>query len=366
MKEPIRVLCVFSTLDQGGAETMCMNLYRHIDRSVVQFDFVKHTSIKGAYEDEIINYGGRIFEAPRFPYCGLVKYCSWWKKHLEQHPEHQIIHGHYFTISAVYFWIAKRFNRYTVGHIHASSIRGLGKEMLIKLIPIVTDYSLACSQIAGKWAYGNRPFRVFHNAVDTATFRYNLDERIRIREELKLQDKYVIGTVANLSYVKNPIGLVEIFKEIKKMHPNSILVWIGEGELRKTIEEKIHNLNLEKSVMLLGRRTDVHGLLQAMDVFVLPSFNEGLPVSAVEAQAAGLQCYLSDRITREVDITGNCYFLPIEKPDVWAKEIAENNAARFDTTKKVIAAGYDIDNNARDLEDFYLSIVKDKMLKKRN
>ena len=101
MQEPIRVLCVFSTLDRGGAESMCMNLYRHIDRDKVQFDFVKHTPLKGSFEDEIISLGGRVFEAPRYRMYNHIQYARWWKRHLDKHPEHIIIHGHFFSISAV-------------------------------------------------------------------------------------------------------------------------------------------------------------------------------------------------------------------------------------------------------------------------
>lgn len=356
MTKPIRVLCVFSTLDRGGAETMCMNLYRYIDRSKVQFDFVKHTSIKGAFEDEITQLGGRVFEAPRYKVYNTIQYELWWKSHLENHPEHQMIHGHFFTISAVYFSVAKKLGRRTIGHIHASISDGLIKKFLVKRINHVTDYPIACSQHAGYWIYGERPFRVLNNALDTELFHYEEKERKVYRDKLNLGDCLVLGTVANLSSVKNPMGLIDIFLKVHAKQKDSKLLWVGEGTQRDLIEERINQEGITDSVFLLGQRGDVYKLLQAMDAFLLPSLNEGLPVSLIEAQAAGLPCYVSDTVTTEVDITGLCHFLPLNRWDQWADAILSDKTQRMDTSQKIIEAGYDIRSTAKWLEEFYLSI----------
>lgn len=353
---PIRVLCVMSTLDRGGAESMCMNLYRHIDRTKIQFDFVKHTSDKGAFEDEIISLGGRIYEAPRFTPTSLVKYIKWWKKHLQSHPEHQIIHGHFFTISPVFFTVAKRMNRITVGHIHASSSDGLLKKILCKRISSVTDYPLACSQQAGRWIYGERPFTVLNNGLDSMRFRYSPATRERIRQILGLGDTLTLGTVANLSPVKNPMGLIDIFLAIRERIKDAQLIWVGEGAQRQMIESRLKEENITECVKLLGARNDVPDILQAMDVFLLPSLSEGLPVSVIEAQAAGLPCFISDHITKETDISGLCHFLPIDEPTIWAKEIVKNQTIRKDTSDKIREAKYDIHTTAKWIEDFYLGI----------
>lgn len=355
---PIRVLCVFSTLDRGGAESMCMNLYRNIDRQKVQFDFVKHTPRIGSFEEEIRSLGGRIFEAPRFKVYNYLQYAHWWNKHLEKHHEHQIIHGHFFSISAVYFRIAKLKGRKTVGHIHASAADSKLKEILEKQISRYTDYAFACSTEAGKWIYKERPFEVIHNAIDIEAFHFSESARLEIRRQLGLGDELTLGTVANLSQVKNPFGLLDIYREISRLIPQAKLLWIGSGELKEAVEKRINEENLDGRVKMLGSRMDVPELLQAMDVFLLPSFNEGLPVSVIEAQASGLPCYISDRVTREADITGLCRFLPIDKPKIWADEIARFNPciSQRNVGDRIRKAGYDIKGTSLEMQEFYLSV----------
>lgn len=357
MSKCIRVLCVFSTLDRGGAESMCMSLYRHIDRSRVQFDFIRHSPNKGSFEEEIISLGGRVFEAPRYQLTSTIKYMKWWKKHLKDHPEHKIIHGHYFTISPIYFYIAKQMNRITVGHIHASSFDNRIKAFLCQRISAVTDYPLACSQQAGQWIYGNREFYVLNNGLDSMAFRYSPEKRKEMRQILDLGNDFTLGTVANLSLVKNPMGLIDIFLAVREHRKDVQLIWVGEGSERKNIEERLRQEKITDCVRLLGTRNDVKDILQAIDVFLLPSLNEGLPVSAVEAQAAGLPCFISNQVTKEVDITGLCQFLPLNYPDVWAQIILKNLTERRDMSEQIKRAGYDIHNTAKWLEDFYLDII---------
>ena len=358
MSKPIRVLCVFSTLDRGGAESMCMNLYRHVNHERVQFDFVKHTMKKGAFEDEIISLGGRVYQAPRFKGYNLLQYDIWWRNHLRLHPEHHIIHGHFFTISPIYFNIAHSMERVTVGHIHASTMRGKGKQLLVKLIERKADYCLACSEEAGKWAYPHRKFHVLNNALDLKKFTYNSLVREKYRKEFGFNDEYVLGTVANFSRVKNPFGLLEIFKTVHECNSNTRLLWVGEGGLRQEIEKQIKVNSLEGQVLLLGTRDDVPELLQCMDCFLLPSFNEGLPVSAIEAQASGLHCFISDSITKDVDLTGLCRFLSINNYESWKEAILMSDKTRFNTEEYLKASGYNIEYTSQWIESFYLKVFK--------
>ena len=356
MDQPIRVLCVFSMLDMGGAESMCMNLYRHIDRTRIQFDFVKHTSQKGAFEDEIIKLGGRIYEAPTYKLYNHISYCNWWKKHLKSHPEHQIIHGHYFTISAVYFHVCNQYHRVCIAHSHAMSLDSVLKSMLVKPIPKQTEYRLACSDAAGKWLFRNYPFLVLKNAIETEKYVYDPDIRDQYRQELNLAEKFVVGTVANFSSVKNPFGLIELFSAIHDKKENSVLLWIGDGGLRNEIEARIREKGLTDCIILYGATSDVPSLLQAMDVFVFPSFSEGLGIVAIEAQAAGLPTYCSDTIPKDIVITPLCRQLPLNEWDIWADQVLNEHIQRTDTGKYIKDAGYDISSTSKWLEEYYLTI----------
>lgn len=363
---PIRVLCVFSTLDRGGAESMCMSLYRHIDRSLVQFDFVKHTSQKGHFEEEILALGGRIFEAPRYKVYNHISYCNWWKKYLKSHPEHQIIHGHFFGISAVYFKVAQKYKRITIGHSH--STRSTEQDLRSKIKAILnlygkikkySDYAFACSQEAGEWIFGQGNFQILKNAIDTKEFEFNASIAQKMRNKLGyLASDLVIGHVGNFSLVKNHSFLLDVFYKLHKLDEKFKLMLIGDGDLRPEIEEKINTLQLNDAVKLLGVRSDVSQLMMAMDLFVLPSQFEGLPVVAVEAQGSGLPCLTSNTITNEVALTPECKQIPLEK-NIWVDKIsAMVKAPRKNNSQKIVDAGYDIHTTALWLQNFYLNIAK--------
>ena len=362
--KPIRVLCVFGSLDRGGAETMCMNLYRHIDRSKVQFDFVTHSGPGGAYEEEIRSLGGKVFYCPAYKGINDLSYRAWWYKHLSHHHEHKIIHGHYFSISAVYFSVAHIFNCITIGHSHCTSPnngRGIKAKLFQYYCARVERYSdkcLACSRAAGEWLFPTKSFYVLNNAIDAKKFRYDKTIAEEVRKEFKLGDSFVVGTVGRFNLQKNPLGIVEIFNRVQHNRPDSKMLWVGDGPLRNDAEEKIKSLDLENKVQFLGVRSDVARLLQAMDAFILPSFYEGLPVVLIEAQAAGTQCFCSDTIAAEVAVTERCQFLPLDNKSLWTQKICNIKALEEhpDMTSQIIKSGYEIHDTAQWLQDFYLSL----------
>lgn len=362
-KNPIRVLCVFSTLDRGGTESMCMNLYRNIDRNKVQFDFIKHTATIGDFEEEIVSMGGKIYEAPRYKVYNQASYQKWWKQHLNTHPEHQIIHGHFCSISAIYFSVAHKAERITIGHSHSTSMmaRGIEKAIRLKCLKEVekhSDFCFTCSKDAGKWLFPHKEFTVLNNAVDTEKFKFDAAIRDGVRSELNLGDSFTVGIVGSLSEVKNPFGTIEIFKAVHNKMPGAKLLWVGGGALEQTIKQKLAEENLTDAVIMTGVCTDVDRLMQAMDIFIFPSLYEGLPVVLVEAQTAGLHCFCSEAVTTEADITGLCHFLPLGQPDLWADQILSTDLTRHDTREAIRAAGYDIHTTAQWLQDFYLNLSR--------
>lgn len=366
--EPIRILCVFSWLDRGGAEMMCMNLYRHIDREKIQFDFVKHSPNRGQLEDEIESLGGRVFEAPTYKGYNHFVYCNWWKQHFEAHPEHQIIHGHYYTISAIYFKMAKDFNRITIAHSHGTRYQNTGIRMMMSQfwqskIVNYADYRLACGEKAGKWLYGDRQFTVLPNAIELKEYEYNDMVRSEIRKELDLDGKLVIGTVGRQVDPKNPMGAVELVYEMSKLTNDYCFVWVGADYWREKMEKKLKEYGLLDKMKMIGVRDDVSRVLQGLDVFVLPSIHEGLPVVAIEAQASGLPCIISDSVTEEVALTDLCTFLPISDMGKWANEIVGKKfGSRTGYTSALAVQRYGIDESAKWLSDFYLEIQKNSVM----
>lgn len=360
-KFPIRILCVFSVLDYGGAETMCMNLFRRIDRNRVIFDFVKHCDRQCEYDEEILSLGGRIFTAPSYRTVNAFEYNLWWKKHLESHPEHIIIHSHYFTIAGKFLKIAKKYGRITISHSHNTGVRGKGlakyyKRYLSAQAEEYADYCFACSESAGNWLFKNKPFIVLKNGIEAK--RFALDEHVKneVQRELNIHGHPVIGTVGSFMEVKNPKGIIRIFEEILKKNPNAQLLWVGKGPLYSHISDIINEKEYKDSVYLLGRRTDVNRVLQIMDAFILPSYHEGLPVSLIEAQAAGLSCFCSDKITKEVDVTGRCEFLQLNDYEKWADSILNSNLSKNNNSEIIIKSGYDISTTAQWLQEFYCDI----------
>lgn len=338
---------------------MCMNLYRHIDRDKVQFDFVKHTKEKCAFDDEIESLGGKIYIAPRFKGYNMIQYRSWWRKHLAQHPEHRIIHGHYFTASKYYFAVCKKMKRITIGHSHTDtySSKNIAKRIMIHNLENYCDYRLACSEKAGKLLYPHKDFTVLKNAIDTELYCFDPAIRSEVRNEFHLGDSLVLGTVGTIKEVKNPIGIVDIFSKVCQRRPDSKLLWVGRDEgMQKDVEKRLTELGLLDNVIFTGSRADVYRLLQGMDAFILPSFSEGLPVTLIEAQTSGLICFVSDTVSKEADITGLCHFLPLEDLDLWAKEITSLYLTHADMREQINQAGYDINSTSKWLEEFYLAI----------
>lgn len=363
----IRVLQVFGCMDRGGAEAMIMELYRHIDRKKLQFDFVVHTERKCAFDDEIESLGGRIFRVPHFSGLQILEYRKSWKKLLSDHPEWQIVHGHMRSTAAIYLSEAKKQGRYTIAHSHNTSsgkgLQNIVKNALQKGIKKNADYYMACSEAAGKWLFGEeitkgKNYTILKNAIDTSKFEYDENIRKKVRNNLKIEDRIVLGHIGSfLSEQKNQSFLLQIYKEVKAIEPNSILVMVGDGPLRKNIEKQAEELGLSNDVIFTGVRSDVNELIQAMDVFVFPSFFEGLPVTLVEVQTSGLPCVISDRVPVETIITKDLVTVKSLETSSkeWAKHIISRlNEPRLSRIEEVKEHGYDIVETAKWLDSFYI------------
>lgn len=367
MGEPIKILHVLGALNRGGAETMVMNIYRNIDRSKIQFDFMIHTNEKCDYNDEITKLGGKIYSVPRYTGKNHFKYKKAWNAFFNSHPEYKIIHGHMRSTAAIYLKIAKKHGLITIAHSHSTASRGNKIEQIIKNImqfPIryIADYLFACSDEAGKWLFGKKAikkdnYRVIKNAIDIPKYTFNQAKRNEMRKVLGIEDKFVVGHVGSFTYPKNHKFLIDVFYQVQKQKENSVLLLLGDGELRPQIEKQINSLKINDKVILTGAVSNVNDYLQAMDVFVFPSIFEGLGMAVIEAQAAGLPCIVSSIIPKSALITNLIEKVYLkEKQEVWINEIFKYvRYPKGNTYQKIKNAGYYIRDTVKWLERFYLT-----------
>ncbi len=374
MTEPIRVLNAVGIMAPGGIETLIMNVYRNMDRSKVQFDFLTHNGSGGAYEDEIRSLGGRIYEMPvlrsgtKTYYWKLIPYRKELKRFFTEHSEYHVLHGHMTNTASIYMPIAMKHGKVTcaIAHSHLTQARpglsGMVTNMLHRSLPgIATDY-FACSEAAARWIFSEDDInsgkvKIIKNGVDPKRFCYDKEKASEIKRDLGLESKTVIGNVARFKTEKNHTFQIDVLAEIVKTMPDAVLMLIGDGELRAEMEDKVNRLDLQNHVKFMGLRTDVPDLMLAMDVFFLPSLYEGLPVAAVEAQASGLPVVTSTGVTPETDITGNVTFLDLTQgPAVWASKVIDvcKSFERRDMTEYIRKNGYDITETAAWLQEFYL------------
>ncbi len=345
------------SMHYGGVQNFLINLYRHIDTEKVQFDFVLMTKEEGVYEKEILSKGGKIYRIPQMKNSFIGHYRALYK--IIKENKYEIVHRH--TTTSVCWpdlMVAKLAGaKKTISHSHSSFWKHpIIHKLCIPFLNVFSSMRLACGDLAGKWLYGKKEFSVINNGVVLEKFSYSKETRERIRKELEIEDKIVVGNVARLSYEKNQKFLIELLSEMVKDNPNVILLLIGDGPLRKELTDFTRELCVEGNVRFLGMRDDVNDLLQAMDVFVLPSLFEGFPISVVEALVSGMPCIISDKVSNEVDYKGLVSQIGLEEPlEVWRDSIFRMiNIARQDRTIEMNNAGFGIHTTAQILENMYL------------
>ncbi len=354
----IRVLQVFGEpFSNGGQDSYIMNMYRHIDRERVQFDFFTPFMIRNeAMKAEVEALGGRM-TAAGYPFGednnryfreGITAF-------LREHP-YDIVHFHSGSTYALMLGakVARQSGaRRVIVHSHCGGFVNL-KYKLIRalsrhaLLTYPTDY-YACSHLAARWKFPTPiirrgRYRVLKNAVDTTLFRYDPALREQYRQELGLTDKLVVGHIGRFSEQKNHRYLVDIFAALAAMEPTARLVLVGYGDLQEEILQKIGDLGLSDRVQFLGVRKDAAALMNAFDVFLLPSFFEGLPVVGVEAQATGLPVVTSTGVTPELPLPDLAVYKPLsDSPEAWARQLLESaRLPRRNTTQEIIDVGYDV------------------------
>lgn len=355
----IRVLQVTGGLGQGGLETVAMNIVRYMSSEKYSFDFLAFDNNRNYYESEAAEYGCRIIRIKKEK--SIFAYYRQLIDVIRQNGPYDVVISHTFMNSGIVLKAAKKCHVKTcVAYAHSSDrgtknvVKLLTYKLLRGWINRYSDLKIACSKKAGEYVYGiGKQFHVIGNGIDTEAYRFNQETRDKVRSILGIQDELVIGSVGRLSPEKNQVFLVYVLKELRELGANAVLLLVGEGSAREIIEQTVRDNGLQDYVILTGARSDVPDLLCAMDVFLFPSFHEGLGICAIEAQASGLRTICADTIPAEVGITDLASYKSLnDGPISWAEEIYNNqqNSEREKYFKEVSDKGYSISECINKLE----------------
>ncbi len=367
---PIRVLQIIGNVCGGGVESVILNYYRNIDRTKIQFDFVVDGQGLEKFDLEVKKMGGKIYHIT--PYQKNIFKYMYQIFTIVKNNKYLIVHSNMNTLS--FFSLMPAFlagAKIRILHNHSTAVksevlRSFLKYILRPFAPVFANRFLACSRVAGEWMYGkkkmrNNEVRILNNAIDLNLYAFNLEMRAKYRKELGINsDTFVIGHVGRFMYQKNHEFIIDVFNELLKKKPNSKLLLIGDGPLQNKIKNKVNMLNLNQNVIFLGLRSDVSLLYNLMDVFVLPSWYEGLPVVSVEAQANGLPCVFSTNVTAESKLTPYVDFIELnDSNDVWCdKIISYENTRNINALTDLRDAGFDISNMSLKVGNWYQELLK--------
>ena len=363
----IRILQMIGSLNVGGSQTMILSIYRSIDRERMQFDFVLDHPDERYFAAEAEALGARIYTMPIFRGANAGEVRRDWNNFFYTHPEYTVLHSHVRSYASLYLPVARRHGLKTIIHSHNTSngtgMTALVKDVLQRPLRDQADVLMACSTEAGEWLYGRRAcqsgrFVFLPNAVDTRRFAMDPASRRALRRELGLEGRLVIGHVGRFNEAKNHGFLLDVFKLVHDRRPDAALLLVGDGALQGEAVRKAVALGIAEDVLLTGNRSDVPALLGAMDLFAFPSLWEGLPVTLIEAQAAGLPCLISDTITHDVDVSPLVTRLSPDSAERWAEELLKPRA-RVDVTADIVRAGFDVRSSAQKLTELYTRLDRE-------
>ncbi len=354
-------------MSRGGIETMLTNYYRNIDRSKVQFDFLCNSPLKGAYDDEILGLGGRIFRSPGFNPLKRFAYIKFMRELFASYPEYRVVEAHNDGVGAFTLQAAKdACVPVRIYHAHSTSFPKDYK-LPIKLyckykIKDWATHYFSCGEKAARYFFGNdvtdnQMYRQINNAVDLSKFIYNEEIRKKVKSEHGIKNEVVLGHIGRFATVKNHVRLVDIFQKYNDINPESYLVLVGEGELFDPVKNKVEKLGLADRVIFTGSISNPEIWYQAFDVFIMPSLYEGLPVTGIEAQTADLPCIYSSTVPREIALSDRNWFIDLEKSnEYWAEKIEEILRAgdvRTDKTEFITNHNFNIQSEAVKLQNLY-------------
>ncbi len=366
MKKKIKCLMLVPNLRvSNGVTSYAMNYFRAIDHNRIEMDFCLLDDIESPFYDEIRRYGGKIFILPSLRRIGAhLSKCY----EIVKNGKYDIIHDNSLLKTIPIMKIASKFIPVRILHSHNSRLG----ETIIKekrnacLLPILRKQANAyasCSDMAAKAMFGDSEYEFIPNIVDPEAYHFDLDVRISTRIKMDTEDRIVIGTVGRLAPQKNPFFALGVFDKLAEKEPKVEYWWIGSGPLDQEVAEYVNKLNHSDRVKLLGSRTDIISLYQAIDVFFLPSFFEGLPVTGIEAQAMGIPCAISAEVTKEVAFTDLVAFVPLKASiETWVKALEEQIRRipeRCSYTRELENSVFSSANAGERLENYYRKLLNE-------
>lgn len=353
-------------MNRGGIETFMMNYLRHMDLNQIHIDFAVRGPERGAYDDELESLGCKIYRLPQ-----RSKHPIAFQKKLRgilESENYQVVHSHADAMSCWILKIAKECgvqvriaHSHNTQHLTTNPIKFQLNEFARKNINKYATDRFACSQAAGKWLFGDAPFKVIHNAIDTKAYAFNNEKRMLIRQKYGVSDDTtLLGHVGRFDTQKNHAFLIEMFARLVEKNANYKLMCVGDGWLRDDIEKAIQQNDLNDKVILVGQQENAKDFYNAFDLYVFPSLFEGLSFVLIEAQANGLTCVCSDTVPQETNLSGGdkMVYLPLES-EKWANEVLNfGRPERYNGEKYVIEHGYDINYEADKLKSIYMKMVQ--------
>lgn len=357
----IRILQVVPNMNSGGIENYIMNMLRVIDRERFHFDFLEHHEATSFFDEEIRDYGCTIHRIPVLDSKNLYAYNRDLKA-LFRSQHYDIVHGHAASLAYFYLGAAEKAGvPVRIAHSHGTSFlrtpKGYAKRFVFQQAKRHANVRLACSTEAGKYLFGNEPFTIAKNAIDTERFAFDSDLRRNVRQRLGVDDDtLLVGHIGRFNLQKNHEFLLRIFAELKKKRSKSKLLLVGEGETKQHIIDLSKNISISEDVLFEKVTDTPQAYYSAMDVFVLPSLFEGLPLVGIEAQCNGLPCLFASSITRETQVTDLAQFISLDEGfNVWASVLASVSMmpSRMGYSLAVKNAGYDYHDNTIKMQQFY-------------
>ena len=372
MMDKVKVLMVLNNPGRSGAQTYAVNVLRSINRNKFQVDFLFSVDKENSYKEEIMSLGSNIYFIPQFKVFNYFKYCTEWHHFLENN-NYDIVHGHVSSSASIYLKIAKQHGCKTIAHSHSTGYRGNFYERLVKRFFTIgakwyADYWFACSDKAAERLFGrqfknNSRFFLMPNSIDVSRFLFNNIIRENIRKEIGIEkDIFVCGHVGSFSSPKNHKFLLNVFKIVLENNKKSKLVLVGDGYLRKEIEEYAMDLGVFDSIIFTGNVGNANEYMMAMDCMIFPSVFEGFGFAILEAQATGLYTLMSDTIPDDVVLTDIVKVLSLSEDALeWKKAIGM--VPLGDRTKYndlIKESNYNMEKKVVELSDLYNKIARER------